>query len=82
MGQHDRCQPTGLREGYKPAFSRDVARQIPDQFEERRVVKRGGKRHPLRLLDVIGKVQGMPELGALGRDLLPKNPGTAIGFPE
>jgi hypothetical protein len=30
MGQHDRSQPTGLREGNEPAFSGYVARQIPD----------------------------------------------------
>ena len=74
MGQHDRCQPTGLRESDEPAFSRYVARQIPDQFEERAVVNCGRKGHPLRLLNVIGKVRRMPELRLAGRDLLPKSP--------
>ena len=82
MGQHDRRQPTGLGKGNESTFSGDVARKIADEFEECGVVQRGRKRHPLRLLNVIGKVRRISELCPSGRNPFPKSPGTAIGFPQ
>ena len=80
--QHNRCQPTGLREGDQTAFSGDVARQLLDQLEKCGVMESGRKGHPLGLLDVVIEVLWVAKPRMIFCYPFPQRPGTSIRLSE
>src|SRR5664280_1215377 len=76
----DRREPTRLWERNQTAFARNVARQVTDNAQKRRIAESRGKGNPLRLVHVIGEGRGIAKFRPSGGDRLPQCPGPAFSL--